>query len=106
MALYIKAFSLVVKTASKPLAKRLKIAISDSPSLRAWAIDAARAASRLSAFILRDESAEAAAERAQLCAVIDAQHSTMSDMAALIEELMRYREESRAHIAALQTARR
>ena len=60
MALYIKAFSLVVKTASKPLAKRLKIAISDSPSLRAWAIDAARAASRLSAFILRDESAEAA----------------------------------------------
>ena len=172
MALYIKAFSLVVKTASKPLAKRLKIAISDSPSLRAWAIDAARAASRLSAFILRDESAEAAsgaagrkarqetkralakasmseeaalqaasefvgeafvfavagglvwwggeksnakdekrradaaAERAQLCAVIDAQHSTMSDMAALVEELMRYREESRARIAALQTARR
>ena len=43
--------------------------------------------------------ADAAAERAQLCAVIDAQHSTMSDMAALIEELMRYREESRAHIA-------
>ena len=46
MALYIKAFSLVVKTASKPLSKRLKIAISDSPSLRAWAIDAARAASQ------------------------------------------------------------
>jgi len=41
-----------------------------------------------------------------LCAVIDAQHSTMSDMAALVEELMRYREESRARIAALQTARR
>ena len=50
--------------------------------------------------------ADAAAERAQLCAVIDAQHSTMSDMAALVEELMRYREESRARIAALQTARR
>ena len=49
--------------------------------------------------------ADAAAERAQLCAVIDAQHSTMSDMAALIEELMRYREESRAHVVALQTAR-
>ena len=170
MALYMKAFALVVKTASKPLAKRLKLAISDSPTLRRWAIDAARAASRASAFVYRDDGSEAAiaaggrkarletrkleakaslsedaalqaasdfageafvfavatgvvwwevdksnakdekkradaaAERAQLCEIIDTQHATLRDVAALVEDLLRYKEESSAVIAAMQKA--
>lgn len=168
MALYMKAFALVVKTASKPLAKRLKSAIGESPTLRKMAIDAARAASRASAFLSREDVAEegtrraraadkkalaraamsedqalqaasefageafvfavaggvvwwevdksnakdekrradAAAERAQLSRIIDAQHETMVDMVAVMEELLRYKEASTREIAALQAARR
>jgi len=172
MALYIKAFSLVIKTASKPLAKRLKNTISDSPTLRRWAIDAARAASRASTFVYRDDGSEAviaaggrkarletrklearasmseeaalqaasdfageafvfavaggavwweversnakdekkradaAAERAQLCDIIDRQRATLEDLTALVEELFKYRQESSAAIAELQQRRR
>ena len=79
--------------------ENIKIRAALTEQAQAMAQEAADAATKA-------QEGNAAAERAQLCAVIDAQHSTMSDMAALIEELMRYREESRAHIAALQTARR
>jgi len=178
MAFYVKAFSLVVKTASKPLARALKARISEEPTLRAFAIDGARLASRVVAFVMREDSgkaqsenaettnssattselgayvtgvrararkptfaratykapvmsedqalqaasefageafvfatagavvywevdkanakdekrrADAAAERAQLCEIIDTQHSTMKDMKALIEDLLRFK---------------
>ena len=38
MALYIKGFSLVLKTVSKPLAKQLKATASENPTLRAMGI--------------------------------------------------------------------
>ena len=153
MAFYVKAFSLVVKTASKPLAKALKARISESPMFRSVAIDGARKAHALQAFIMRDapleaggrkarkiaaktpvmsedaalqaaseftgeafvfavaggvvwwevdkgnakdekRRADAAAERAQLCEIIDTQHSTMRDMKELIKELLDYKASS------------
>lgn len=41
MAIYVKAFSLVLKTASKPLAKQLKHLATSNATLRAWCIAAA-----------------------------------------------------------------
>lgn len=164
MAFYVKAFSLVVKTASKPLAKALKARISDSPWFRTVAIDAARKAHAVQALIMRDapasdsgfiggrkarkiaakvpvmsedaalqaasefageafvfavaggvvwwevdkgnakdekRRADAAAERAQLCEIIDTQHSTMRDMKELIQELLDYKASSSELIAQL-----
>ena len=61
MALYIKAFTLVVKTASKPLARRLRTAIEESPTARAYAIESARATAKWMAFLARDDAATSAA---------------------------------------------
>lgn len=45
--------------------------------------------------------ADAAAERAQLCEIIDTQHSTMRDMKELIQELLDYKASSSELIAQL-----
>ena len=63
MALYIKAFTLIVKTASKPLAKRLRTAMEESPTARAYAIESARATAKWMAFLARDDAASERGER-------------------------------------------
>ena len=56
MALYLKVFALVMKTASKPLAKKVKEFVIRHPVLREWCISAAQRVNRFYHWSMVEES--------------------------------------------------